>query len=323
MGENECVICLDSCPEPTPSGCACRGEAGLAHATCLVAKAVSQRGHRGDEAWFKCQTCKQEFTGAMALALARAWGDMEPKNGNAQLFLAAMLRSCGKYAAAVRIGRAVVFSFRKELGDEHEHTLRSMSSLAVTLGHQGNHADAESILREVAATQRRIGDVEGLFSSEINLASSMLKLGKYADAERAFRVVARRVEREFGAEDTKTLQVKCNLACSLDYQGKLSEADAIHHEVNEIRRRTLGAEHPETLLGQANMASARLSRYSDAEGMLRNTLSVMRRALGEEHPYVTATERNLARFMHPDRGVPGVRWGPSCAGGEKKMRTVR
>ena len=51
-----------------------------------------------------------------------------------------------------------------------------MSSLAVTLGHQGNHADAESILREVAATQRRIGDVEGLFSSEINLASSMLKL---------------------------------------------------------------------------------------------------------------------------------------------------
>lgn len=67
-------------------------------------------GHRGDEAWFKCKTCKQEFTGA------RAWGDMEPKNGNAQLFLAAMLRSCGKYAAAVRIGRAVVFSFRKELG---------------------------------------------------------------------------------------------------------------------------------------------------------------------------------------------------------------
>jgi hypothetical protein len=306
MGEKECVICLDSCPAPTPSGCACRGEAGLAHATCLVANAVSQREHRGDEAWFKCQTCKQEFTGAMA----RAWGDMEPKNGNAQLFLAAMLRSCGKYAAAARIGRAVVFAFRKELGDEHEHTLRSMSSLAVTLGHQGKHADAESILREVTATQRRIGDVDGLFSSEINLASSTLKLKKYADAESAFRVLACRIEREFGAEHTKTLQAKCNPACSLDYQGKLSEADVIHNEVNEIRRRTLGAEHPETLLGQANMASARLSRYSDAEGRLRNTLSVMRRALGEEHPYVTATARNLARFMHPDRGSPGVPLAP-------------
>ena len=181
MAGHECVICLDSCPEPIQSGCACRGESGLAHATCLVAKAVSQREHRGDEAWFECQTCNQEFTGEMALALARAWGDMQPKNRDAQTFLAATLRRCGRYAAAARIGHAVVASNRKELGEEHENTLQSMSNLAVTLGYQGKHADAERILREVTATQRRVGDVDGLLSSEVNMASSMLKLGKYAD----------------------------------------------------------------------------------------------------------------------------------------------
>jgi hypothetical protein len=79
------------------------------------------------------------------------------RHGTQKWKRAAMLRSCGKYAAAVRIGRAVVFAFPE--------AARSMSSLAVTLGGQGKHADAESILREVTATQRRIGDVEGLFSS--------------------------------------------------------------------------------------------------------------------------------------------------------------
>lgn len=151
-----CVICLDSCPEPIGVGCACRGEAGLAHATCLVARAVSQREHRGDEAWFQCQTCEQEFTGDAALSLARAWGEMEPKNGSAQMFLAATLRRCGRYAAAARVGHAVVESNRKQLGDEHERTLQSMSNLAVTLGYQGKHADAERILREVTATSVKV-----------------------------------------------------------------------------------------------------------------------------------------------------------------------
>ncbi len=150
-----CAICLDSCPEPIHAGCACRGK--FSHASCLVTRAVSQREHRGDEAWFKCQACKQEFTGAMAAALARAWGDMEPKNGRAQLLLAATLRRSGRYAAAARVGHAVVTSNRNELGDQHEDTLQSMSILAVTLGYQGKHAEAECILREV--TQRRIGGI--------------------------------------------------------------------------------------------------------------------------------------------------------------------
>ena len=38
----ECVICLTDDPPPVQSGCACRGDAGLAHAACLIRKAIAR-----------------------------------------------------------------------------------------------------------------------------------------------------------------------------------------------------------------------------------------------------------------------------------------
>jgi hypothetical protein len=60
-----CIFCLDSDPPPIQSGCACRSDSGLAHLECLIEKAVVQQAHRGAEVWWKCQTCGQDFTGAM------------------------------------------------------------------------------------------------------------------------------------------------------------------------------------------------------------------------------------------------------------------
>jgi hypothetical protein len=68
-----CIICLDTSPPPIQSGCACRGDSGLAHIACLARAAVSQQAHRGSEAWRECQTCKQHYTGAMQRGLAEAW----------------------------------------------------------------------------------------------------------------------------------------------------------------------------------------------------------------------------------------------------------
>ncbi len=68
-----CIICLDSDPPPIQSGCACRSDGGLAHVECLIAKAVAQQPHRGDEMWWECQTCTQEFTGAIRTRLGEAW----------------------------------------------------------------------------------------------------------------------------------------------------------------------------------------------------------------------------------------------------------
>ena len=72
-GEGACIICLESTPSPVQSGCACRSETGLVHIGCLIENAVAQQPHRGNEVWRQCQTCGQQFTGAMRTGLAFAW----------------------------------------------------------------------------------------------------------------------------------------------------------------------------------------------------------------------------------------------------------
>ena len=73
--ERVCFICLESHPPPIQSGCACRSDSdsGLAHVDCLIEKAVSQQAHRGNKVWWECQTCGQDFTGAMRTGLGEAW----------------------------------------------------------------------------------------------------------------------------------------------------------------------------------------------------------------------------------------------------------
>ena len=107
-----CIICLDTSPPPIQSGCACRGDSGLAHIACLVQAAASQQARRGSDVWQKCQTCKQYYTGAMQTGLAEAWRS----------------RVAGQAA-------------------ESYERLESEYNLASSLLHQGRAVEAEPMLR--------------------------------------------------------------------------------------------------------------------------------------------------------------------------------
>ena len=108
-----CFICFDADASPAPiqSGCACRGEAGLAHVGCRVQAAEAQAPDRGWAVWSKCQTCNQDFTGGMQRGLADAWW--------AQV------------------------SNRAEDDDEK---LAAAGDLAVSLSEQGKHPEAEALM---------------------------------------------------------------------------------------------------------------------------------------------------------------------------------
>jgi hypothetical protein len=66
-----CIICLESEPPPIQSGCACRSDAGLAHAACRVQLAASRRDVVNKD-WGYCATCTQAFTGEMKRQLSSA-----------------------------------------------------------------------------------------------------------------------------------------------------------------------------------------------------------------------------------------------------------
>jgi tetratricopeptide (TPR) repeat protein len=292
----ECVICLQSDPAPVQSGCACRGDAGLAHAACLVEKAVAQRASRGPAAWTTCQTCTQEFSGAIGLALAEARCEIEVlarasrAAPAARAGLGVALRRHGRYADAERVQRGVVEELRASLGDEHPETILSVNNLGAVLADQGKHAEAETILREALRAHDNP-------ATRSNLATALYRRGEYAEAERLHRSVVRERELALGSEHVETLQSKCNFGVALAAQNKLGEAEALFREVATARRRVLGDEHAETLVCVGNLASLCLfpqGRCAEAETIQRHVLSVQRRTIGEDHPHTLTTAHNLA-----------------------------
>jgi hypothetical protein len=120
-----CIICLETSPSPIQSGCACRGDSGLAHIACLVRAAASQQAQRGNGVWQKCQTCKQRYTGAMQTGLAETW----------------RLRVAGQAA-------------------ESDERLEAEYNLACSLVHQGKYKEAEPMLRKLHAVMMRVYGAE-------------------------------------------------------------------------------------------------------------------------------------------------------------------
>ena len=107
-----CFVCLETSPPPIQMGCACRGDAGLAHMGCLIQAAESHAAHGSNKGWWECRTCKQDFTGAMRSGLADEWWKRmrdEPAENEDRLAAAGSLASSlnrqGKYTEAEQMFR--------------------------------------------------------------------------------------------------------------------------------------------------------------------------------------------------------------------------
>ncbi|KAJ8603607.1 hypothetical protein CTAYLR_004833 [Chrysophaeum taylorii] len=65
-----CYICLEATGEVL-RGCACRGGAGFVHVECLTKLALEDRRRSSYPSWTSCSTCRQVYTGALALQMHR------------------------------------------------------------------------------------------------------------------------------------------------------------------------------------------------------------------------------------------------------------
>jgi tetratricopeptide (TPR) repeat protein len=233
---------LPYCPMPIQCGCACRGAAGLAHGSCRVKAADC----RGGGAWWKCQTCRQPFTGEMQYSLAQArWRQV-----------------CN----------------RKE---EDNERVEAANNLATSLWKQGRHSEAEAMHRELLAVLKRVLGAEhpNTLAIASNLASSLWSQGRHEDAEAMHREVLAVLKRVLGAEHPNTLTTASNLANSLlSQEEKHAEAEAMHRELLVMQKRVLGSEHPNTLATASNLASSLWSqgKHAEAEAMQREVLAVPR-----------------------------------------------
>jgi hypothetical protein len=301
-----CTICLDSEPPPIQSGCACRGDAGLAHVECRAEAAAHRTAHASNRGgWWKCGTCGQDFTGAMQLGLAEAlWSSAQrlPEENDdrlsAAMTLANALLAQGKYAKAVSMYRDVLVVQKRVLGPEHRNTLSTTTNLVNALNSQGKCAEAETMNRELLVVQKRVlgPNHPDTLTSTMNLATALRSQGKCAEAETMYREVLVVQQRVLGPEHPNTLSTANNLALALYSQDKFAEAETMFRELLVVQQRVLGPEHPNTLLSTMSLADALCSqdKYAEAETMYRELLVVQKRVQGPDHPIMLRTAECLA-----------------------------
>jgi tetratricopeptide (TPR) repeat protein len=123
---------------------------------------------------------------------------------------------------------------RRVLGPEHKNTLTSMFNLAWTLQREGRYADAEKLQRETLEIQRRV----------------------------------------LGPEHSDTLVSMNNLADNLSKQRRFEDSSTLQRQTLEIQRRVLGPEHPDTAISVYNLGclQALAGKPDEALGLLREAV---------------------------------------------------
>ena len=315
MSSNDaCIICLETSPPPNQSGCACRGDGGLAHIDCRIRAAASQQAQRGDEVWWQCQTCKHDFTGAMRTGLAVSWrsrvAGQAPESSErlgAECNLAQALIGQGKYAQAEPMLLELRRVEMRVLGFLHPKTLATNVNLASALSYQGKNAEAERIERDVLAVQMRVLGAEHpeTLTTMSNLALSISGQGKDAEAEQIQRELLEVQKRVLGAEHPETLKTASNLAASLGDQCKFATAAAIQRELLGVQTRVLGEEHPDKLTTASNLAVSLSGqgRLAEAEQMLEDVVASRKRVLGPSHPATLHAASILGNMLEQIRST--------------------
>ena len=236
-----CTICLEGTTRcPMQCGCACRGEAGLAHVACKAAVAA-HRGTGWNEAWEECQTCGQDYTGGMQLGLetlaATPTDEQESENTRAgKGNLANALSDMGEHAEALL--RGVLATNERLHGPADARTLTTTAMLGNELQDQGEHAEAVVLYRPTLAARWRVLGPEHpqTLRTTNALAVSLGKLGQHAEVEPLCRSKLEVQRRAPGLEHRKTLRTTQELVFTLNALGKHAEAEA-----EALHRETLAA----------------------------------------------------------------------------------
>ena len=265
-----CYICMDgAADEGLVRGCACRGENGFAHVSCLgrQAQVTYQRGVKnGWSRWHTCGLCKQGYHGVVQCALGWA---------------------CWK----TYVGRPETDAARQ----------MAMTQLSNGLFYARHYEDALTVYEAELAMDRRLGaDEDRFLTAQGNLASSYYHLGQRDEALRRRRDVYSGRLKLSGEEHEDTLRTACNYANSLIDFKRFEEAKSLFRKTMPVARRVLGESHDLTLLMRWSYGDtlhedpgATLDELREAVTTLEDTAQIARRVLGGAHPDVLGIGKSL------------------------------
>jgi serine/threonine protein kinase/tetratricopeptide (TPR) repeat protein len=206
--------------------------------------------------------------------------------------------SLGRVDLALPHAQASFDIRKKNLGDEHPDTLRSLCKLAVVLQNMGRLREAEPLYRQAVETGRRVlgPDDTFLLRWSCDYARTLQDLGRLDEAEILCRDVLARRRRVLGEEHQDTLTSMHMLGSVLLHLQRYDEAEGLFRQDLEKRRRVLGELSPDTILSIADTATLlhRQDKFDQAEPLYREALAKWIQVLGPNHPNTLITTQSLA-----------------------------
>ena len=207
----------------------------------------------------------------------------------------------GKFAAAESLMREVLGIKRREYDGDHAEVAKSLSSLGVILGAEGDYAAAEPLLIEALEMRRSLyGEEDGSVASSLgDLGDLYHAKGDYESAETCYRkalAIARAVKGEGSPEVIDYLGSVGSVLHSL---GRSNEAESILNQAL-----ALAADDPDAKIAlseaRISLAYVYLERgdYDLAENTLQDVLSTLQASYGEDHWGTAPVLLSLAQLRY-------------------------
>jgi hypothetical protein len=269
--------------------CACRGTAGFAHVSCLAEQAkilvaeaeennlapkvLNERWNR----WFSCSLCEQDYHGVVRCALGWAcWKtyvgrpETDMVRQMAMNLLGLGLSDAYQHADALTVGQALL-SLYLRLGAPAHAILAIQNNLATSYERLGREEEAVRMRRDIYSGHLRGRDLGPLhhntLGAALNLSTSLVDAGNYAEARAFMRDQMELAKRAFGADHPTTLDFQWGYsrAFRLDKDisaEQLAEVATTLEKTLEISQRVCGREHPRTcsVRGELSMAREEFAR---------------------------------------------------------------
>jgi tetratricopeptide (TPR) repeat protein len=234
----------------------------------------------------------------------RKGGPDAPATTTAMVQGADQLKRQERYAEELLLREQIVGNLRRNLGLEHENTLRAEAHLGRCLLDLDRAEDAEPLLAHVLAESTHSPGTMSPDTCDAILCLAVVhrKSGRLDEARQLLEQVLSEYAQHGLAEGTAAMDVSWLLAAILFKLEDLEEATLLYRHILDVRGRTLGPDDPETLesLELLIRILVRTENLAEARVMAFSLVEKRTQILGEEDAETTSARELLASLDPPD-----------------------
>ena len=260
--EATCYICLQGNDGgKLMRGCACRGDsAGFVHLECLTKLAESKEASDDRQTvfagWIQCGNCKQIFTGALDLEMARRYWRRHRSSQDLDL------RYHASRSLATSIGFNGEVDAANQLLDEASSFVGFDKAMLLELKlnraemriENGQKLEGLGLLQAILPEAKAHTANPYLYSrTMLETVDVLLQLGRDQEAHEMATEVIAFAKAKFGPEDTRTLEAVRTYAITCARVGNMEESKTNFEYVLTTQTRVLGRDHPCTQGTRDNM----------------------------------------------------------------------